>query len=89
MYWWTKSSALTSSRGEFPAIAALLMMMSIWNLPDLRKISESAFPSFGQSRAYRRMCRGTLLSLANGTSLAVILASKVPTLGGRSEFWQS
>ena len=48
MYWWTKSSALTSSRGEFPAIAALLMMMSIWNLPDLRKISESAFPPFGR-----------------------------------------
>ena len=43
MYWWTKSSALTSSRGEFPAIAALLMTMSIWNFPDLRKTSESAF----------------------------------------------
>ena len=41
MYWWVKVSVVTSSKGIFFATPALLIMMSIWKLPDLQRIGVS------------------------------------------------
>ena len=70
VYWLVKVSEVTCSKGMFFATPALLMMMSIWNLPDLLKDPESAFPLSGQ-RSRLQMSRERKHVMAPETHLAI------------------
>ena len=71
MYWLVKVSEVTFSKGMFFATPALLMMMSIWNLPDLLEDPESAFLLSSQRSSLQICLERENMFMAPETHLAI------------------